>query len=115
MKGNIFFATLIACAGLLPATSQAADGVLCFSSMLTHTQTADGSGNASTTYPQISNATTYTCRTTTAYTLSQFMQQGWIVDSMIPIVYSTAQTINTSTGMSTVTTKTRWQVVLRKP
>lgn len=115
MKGSIFFATLIACAGLLPATSRAADGVLCFSSMLTHTQTVDGTGNYSTTFPQISNTTKYTCRTTTAYTLSQFMQQGWIVDSMVPIVYSSAQSVNTTTGTGTATTKTRWQVVLRKP
>lgn len=115
MKRTVFFATLIACAGLQPATSHAADGTICFSPILTHTQTSNTTGNYSTTFPQIDNNTRFTCRTSTGYTLGQLMQQGWILDNMLPVAYASSASTNTSTGTVTVTSKSRWQAVIRKP
>ncbi len=94
--------------------SYAADGAICFSETLTHTQTqSTSSPDANTTYPQITNNTRFTCRSAVSYTMGQLMQMGWVVDSMSPVSLSLSS-VTTSTTI-TITNKSRWQLAVRKP
>ncbi len=91
---------------LSPTAAIAADGGVCFSSILTQTGT---SGYGTTAYPQMTNATTFTCFTTTPYTIRQLSALGWIISSVQPVAYST--TLNTN---GTYTSKSRIMLILQK-
>ena len=89
-----------------PTTAHAADGAVCYSSVLT-TNSAGGFGT--TNYPQIDNNTKFTCANSQfQYTIRQLSQAGWIIDNMSPIVLSTTMSAEGSS------TQIRWMITIQK-
>lgn len=107
MKNPIAAGALaISLALALPATAQAADGAICYSTVFT---TISGSGFGTTNYPQVDNNTKFACANPSfQYTIRQLSQAGWIIDNMTPIVLST--TISAEGG----STQMRWMITIQK-
>ena len=91
---------------LSPAAAIAADGGVCYSSIFTETGSP---GSGTTTHPQLTNATPFTCFTTTPYTIKQLSALGWIISSVQTVAYS--ETYNTN---GTYTSKSRIMIILQK-
>ena len=92
---------------LAPALAHAADGHVCFGPLLT--TTSKSTIPSTTTYPQISDSTTFACGLGTAYTIRQLSQLGWIIVSVQPAAYSTSLNSDGS-----ATTKERVMLVIQK-
>lgn len=87
MKGNRL-AILLGAAGLLAATAlpaAAADTVVCYGPLENSPTGSTGTQN----FPQLTNATRFTCRTSgVTYTLQQMAQKGFKLNQMVPVVHS---------------------------
>lgn len=106
---SIFVTAALAASSLLafaPAT-QAADALICYSSIFS--QTAGGGGTGTVNFPQLTNATKYTCNSTAQYTVSQLAQGGWVVVQLDEALYS-----NTYHSDGSVTTASRYRLIIRR-
>ncbi len=91
---------------LSPTVAMAADGYVCYSSIFTETGSP---GSGTTTHPQLTNTTPFTCATTTPYTIKQLSALGLIITSVQTVAYS--ETYNTN---GTYTSKSRIMLILQK-
>ena len=110
MKGNRIAASVFVLGILSAFASQAhaADGSVCYSTPV-FSMTQSGV-YGTTSYPQLSNTTKFSCSTTIPLsTIKELSQAGWIIVSTSPVVYST-----TTSQDGSVTTKTRVLLVIKK-
>lgn len=105
---RIFVTAALAASSLfaVSANAQSADALICYSSIFSQPSSTSGTVN----YPQLTNATKYTCNSTTQYTLSQLAKGGWIVVSIEDTPYSA--TFNSN---GTTTSNNRYRLLLRMP
>lgn len=106
---RIFVTAALAASSLfaVSANAQAADALLCYSSFFS--QSSGGTPSGTVNYPQLTNATKYTCNSSAQYTLSQLAQGGWIVVAIDETLYST--TFNSN---GTTTTNSRYRLIIRR-
>ena len=106
---SIFVTAALAASSLFAfsANAQAADARLCYSSLFT--QSSGGTSTGTVNYPQLTNATKYTCNSSTQYTLYQLAQAGWIVVAIDETLYST--TFNSN---GTTVTNSRYRLIIRR-
>ena len=112
MKSIINARSLSLCLALasLPMAAHAADGSFCYSTTFT---TTTSSASATTTYPQLTNDTKFTCANPAfQYTMRQLSQAGWIIDNVGQTILSTTSTISGSNAI--VTTQTRYLLTIQK-
>ena len=89
-------------------SARAADGRICYSTLLSMTES--GAVTGTRTYPQIGNSTMFYCGINNAYyTLTQLTQMGWSVQVPVPTQYS--MTYNTD---GSITTRWRYMLVIQK-
>ena len=97
------FAVMMAM-GIAPTTALAGDAIICYGPIETTPNSTTGTVN----YPQVTNATKFTCRTTVGYTLAQLAQLGWTIGQMVPVMHSMTYS---STG---ATQRTRQQLIIHR-
>lgn len=88
-----------------PVTAWAADGAVCYSAELT----VNASPGSTTSFPLISNTTTFTCHDATPYTLRQLTYAFWKIIQVSTVTVST--TVNPN---GTTTTKFRHMVIVQQ-
>lgn len=104
MKNYFAAVAMMAAVGLTPATALAADAIICYSPDQVLPSNTTGTVN----YPQVTNATKFTCRTEVAYTLPQLAQRGWTIGQLVPVLHSI------TFGSTGATQRVRQQLIIHK-
>jgi len=86
------------------ATSNAADGQICYSSFFVENLSGAFGTRVS---PQLANETKFSCRSGVQLTLPQLVARGWKVTTLGPVVYSTTTRPDGSASVAT-----RWMLVV---